>query len=151
MDFPKPQEQQSLEVRDYRVVVCVAGTRRFNDRRLFHEKILEFLELQDEPVLFLSGAAPSGADDLIIRWCKKFIYPCKKMPADWNNEKGRPNFNKRAAGFVRNEEMAVLCTHLIAFFDGNSPGTTDMIDRCEAKKRHIQVFTIHMEESENKA
>lgn len=142
MEFPKPQQLQSLDPRDYKVIACVAGTRHFNDRRLFHEKILEFLEIQEEPVLFLSGAAHSGADDLIIRWCAKFKYPCKRMPADWDNEKGLPNFNKRAAGFVRNAEMAAIATHLLAFFDGESRGTQDMIDRCEELHRHIQVILV---------
>lgn len=142
MIFPKPQTLQSLDVKDYNVVACVAGTRHFNDRRFFHEKILEFIELQDEPILFVSGAAPSGADDLILRWCDKFCYPCLRMPADWDNEQHRPNFNKKAAGFIRNEEMANIATHLLAFFDGQSRGTQDMIDRCELKKLHIQIFNI---------
>jgi len=142
MDFPKPQIEQSLNPRDYKVIVCVAGTRYFNDKRFFHEKILEFLAMQTEPVLFVSGAAASGADDLIIRWCDRFRYPCKRMPADWNNDRGLPNFNKNAAGFMRNEEMAQIITHLLAFFDGESHGTQDMIARCEDKKRHIQIFTI---------
>lgn len=133
--LPKPQALQSLDPRDYKHVVCVAGTRYWNDRRYFHEKIVEFLETYEEPVLFVSGCATSGADDLILRWCAKFRYPCKKMPADWDQ------FGN-SAGFIRNEEMAKIINHLIAFWDKVSHGTGHMIDCCE--KRHIprQLITI---------
>jgi hypothetical protein len=138
--MPKPQALQSLDPRDYKVVVCVAGTRFWNDRRYFHEKILEFLEDQTEPVLFVSGDATSGADDLIIRWCDKFRYPCLKMPADWDNQQGLPNFNKKAQGFIRNEKMSMVITYLIAFWDHVSTGTGHMIECCE--NRHIPMQKI---------
>lgn len=143
IQLPKPQALQSLDPRDYRHVVCVAGTRYWNDRRYFHEKIVEFLDtFNGEPVLFVSGEATSGADDLIIRWCDKFRYPCKKMPADWNNEKGLPNFNSKAAGFMRNEEMAGVVNYLLAFWDKVSRGTGHMIECCEQRKIPMQLFTI---------
>lgn len=145
MNKPQPQQLQSLDPRDYKTVVCVAGTRHYNDRKFFHAKIVEFLELCDGPVLFVSGAASSGADDLIIRWCQHYGYPCLKMPADWENVKGVPNFNKKTAGFVRNAEMAEVVSFLIVFFDGASPGTSDMISRCEAKGVPVITYEIKVE------
>ncbi len=142
MNKPKPQEKQSLDPRDYKVVVCVAGTRWFNDKRYFHEKIMEFLETQTEPVLFISGAAASGADNLIIRWCRYYGYPCKQVPADWENQGGKANFNWKIQGFVRNDRMADMITHLIAFFDGSSPGTTHMLGACEKRGRQILTYLI---------
>jgi hypothetical protein len=143
--FPKPQAKQSLDPRDYKVVVCVGGSRYYNDRRYFHKKIVEFLETQTEDVLFVSGAAHSGADDLIIRWCEKFRYPCLRMPADWNNDKGVANFNPRTAGFIRNADMASIITYYIGFWNGKSPGTGHMIECCEERKIPMEVIRIPMQ------
>lgn len=134
-NVPKPQLQRSLDPRDYKVIVCVAGTRYYNDRRYFHKKIIEFLETQTDPVLFVSGCAPSGADDLIIRWCERYGYPCLKMPADWDTL-------GNSAGFIRNGEMSKVVNYLIAFWDGVSHGTADMIDRCEALHIPAEIIKI---------
>jgi hypothetical protein len=135
MRYPKVQTLQSLDPRDYKIVCCVSGTRGYNDRRYFHERMVDFIEMQNGPVLFVSGAAYSGADDLIIRWCDKFRYPCLRMPADWDTE-------PRAAGFIRNEEMSKIITYLIAFWDGVSNGTNHMIQCCEKRKLPMEVIRI---------
>ena len=126
MAYPSPKDQvlKSLELKDYTIRIIVSGSRKFADKILFHEKIIAFLEDMEAPVLFISGAAPSGADDLIIRWCKRFNYPCKEMQADWNQ------FG-RSAGFIRNVEMAKVATHLLTFYDGSSPGTAHMLEQAE--------------------
>jgi hypothetical protein len=119
--YPPEQKERSLEVKAYtnRIVVC--GTRKYNDRHKFHSVMLDYLETFESPVLFISGAAPSGADDLIIRWCMKFNYPCLEVPADWDRLGQR-------AGFERNNRMVKIATHVVAFWDGRSPGTKHMLE-----------------------
>lgn len=140
MRYPKGQELQSLDTRDYRIIVIVCGSRKFYDKHLFHERLLNYLEDFDEPVLFVSGAAHSGADNMIIRWCKKFRYPCLEKPADWDK------YQKRA-GFIRNHEMGDMATHVLSFWDGVSPGTKDMIEYAEYKGLHIKIITIPKHEN----
>lgn len=135
MLLPKIQIQQSIKLRDYTVRIIVAGSRLYNDRKAFHEEIVEYLNRFDEPVLFISGAASSGADRLIIEWCKKFNYPCLQYPADWDK-------NGKAAGFIRNAEMAEVATHLLCFYNGVSPGTKDMISVANEKNLIIRVIAI---------
>lgn len=143
MKLPKPQQKQSLDPKDYEIVCVVFGSRYWNDRKYFHEKIMEFIEDQEgKEILFVSGAAKSGADDLIIRWCAKFGFPCLRMPADWNNEKGRAGFNPRTAGFVRNEEMSCVANQGISFWDHVTVGTGDMVERCEHKKIPLRIYRI---------
>lgn len=135
---PKPQAQHSLDPRDYDIRIIVAGSRGYNDRREFHNVLCAYLErFEGKNVLFISGAAPTGADDLIIRWCKKFKFPCKEMPADWDN----PDYGKRA-GYIRNAEMGKIGTHLLSFYDGNSRGTAHMID--EAMKNGLMVKIVNV-------
>lgn len=127
---PKGQALQSLDVKDYRIVAIVSGSRGFNDKKLFHEKILDFLEDVSEPVLFISGEAHSGPDDFIISWCKRYGYPCKRMPADWEK-------HGRSAGYIRNIEMAKIATNLISFWDGISPGTAHMIEQADPENYNL--------------
>ncbi len=139
---PKAQLLKSTDLKDYTIRVIVAGSRGFSDKILFHEKIIAFLEDLDEPVLFISGGAPSGADDLIIRWCKRFGYPCKEMPADWDNL-------GRSAGYVRNVEMAKVATHLLVFYDGASPGTTHMLEQAEPDAYNLITKTFLIKSLKN--
>lgn len=133
--FPKEQSLKSLRLKDYANRVIVCGSRGFSDKVLFHEKIMEYLEEFTEPVLFISGAAPTGADDLIIRWCQKFNYPCKQVPADWDTQGKR-------AGFLRNTKMAEMATHVLAFYDGTSPGTKHMLEEAEERKLIEKIIVI---------
>lgn len=134
--IPKPQALQSLDPRDYEIRIVVAGSRGYMDRREFHEVLCAYLErFEGKNILFISGAAHTGADDLIIRWCKKYKFPCKEMPADWDT------LGKRA-GYVRNTEMAKLGTHLLEFYDGTSRGSAHMIE--EAMKYGLMTKIIYV-------
>ncbi len=130
----KAQTNQSLNLRDYNKRVIVAGTRGYNDRVMFHNVISSFVNDEIEPILFISGAAATGADRLIIQWCNKFVYPCLEYPADWDLG--------RSAGYRRNEQMAEVATGLIAFYDGTSPGTGHMIDLANEYQLPIKVIKI---------
>lgn len=142
MKKPKPQLLQSLDLQDYRVRIVVAGTRGYNNRREFHEIICQYLETFEDPVLFISGGARTGADHLIIEWCNKFDYPCKIYPAFWESE-------GKIAGFLRNERMAKAATDLITFHDGVSPGTADMKRRASFHQLRTLDILIEIPPPEN--
>jgi hypothetical protein len=76
--------------------------------------------MPSKPV-FITGKARTGADDLIIRWCKEQGYQWCECPADWNK-------HGKAAGMIRNREMGLMATHLIVFWDGRSKGTRNMLE-----------------------
>ncbi len=127
--IPARQEKQSIEPRDYEVRILVAGSRKWNNQREFHETLCAYLErFEGQDVLFISGKAWSGPDDLIIRWCKHYGFPCKEMEADWDNPDYRTASGKSRAGMVRNAQMATIATHGLIFWDQHSPGTANMID-----------------------
>jgi len=134
MITPKIQHQQSINLRDYNVRIIVAGTRGYNDRVTFHEVLIDYMNRFNDSILFLSGAASSGADRLIIEWCAKFNYPCKQYPANWGMGKG--------AGYARNEQMGKVATNLLAFHNGESPGTAHMISFAKYLCIPTRVITI---------
>jgi len=101
------------------VKVIIAGGRDFQDFDLLCKKVDKILSRQDR-VEIISGAA-RGADKLGERYADLRGYEITRFPADWGN-------NGKAAGFIRNEEMAGYSDALIAFWDGKSKGTKHMID-----------------------
>lgn len=67
------------------------------------------------------GMAP-GVDTVAYDYCEANGIPIVKYYADWDN------YGKKA-GPLRNEDMALHAEALLAIWDGNSPGTNDMIKR----------------------
>ena len=118
---------------DYRVII--AGSRSFNDYVLLREQCLSILQekMRTHRVIIVSGHA-RGADSLGERFAKEFRLPFELHPAKWR-------LLDRAAGMVRNAEMAKCSDALIAFWDGESRGTRHMISF--ARKRGLEVSVIN--------
>ena len=118
---------------DYRVII--AGSRSFNDYVLLREQCLSILQekMRTHRVIIVSGHA-RGADSLGERFANEFRLPFELHPAKWR-------LLGKAAGMVRNAEMAKCSDALIAFWDGESRGTRHMISF--ARKRGLEVSVIN--------
>ena len=81
----------------------------------------------------ISGGA-RGADSLGERWANENKKELLRFPADWGKY-------GRAAGHIRNAEMAKNADALIAIWDGESRGTKDMINK--AKKHGLQIYIFY--------
>lgn len=137
-----PKEIDDIE--DYDIAMIVAGSRSFNDYQLFSEHMHDIVsrkDIVDGRMIFITGMASSGADAMIVRWCEENAMPWVPMPAAWDdidvpdavvrtNRHGKP-YNV-VAGHQRNRRMAEVATHLVCFYDGRSPGTTNMIEEGSA-------------------
>ncbi|UZR93470.1 DUF2493 domain-containing protein [Chondrinema litorale] len=110
--------------------VIIAGTRYFNDYKLLHKYCNHILQNQ-QSVEIVSGCA-TGADRLGEKYALEKSYSLKKFPADWNNL-------DKAAGPIRNKEMAEYADALIAFWDGKSKGTLNMIETAKNLKLKVRV------------
>ena len=114
-----------------RVLVC--GGREFNDYGLLADTLVSLIgQYNPEDVTIISGHA-RGADKLGERFananeCKLLIFP-----ADWDK-------HKKAAGFIRNQQMIDKGKpDLVVAFPGGR-GTADMVRR--AKKHGIEVAEV---------
>jgi hypothetical protein len=116
------------------VKVIIAGGRDFDDFDLLCKKVDKILSRQDE-IEIVSGTA-RGADKLGERYAELRGYDIKRFPADWGN-------NGRAAGYMRNEDMADYSDALIAFWDGSSKGTLHMIDTASERGLKIRIVLYH--------
>jgi hypothetical protein len=114
--------------------VIIAGGRDFNDYKLLHSKCSSILNnyLPSE-VEVVSGGA-KGADLLGEMFAREKGITTKCFLPDWD-------FYGKKAGMLRNKEMAFYADALIAFWDGKSKGTKNMID--EAKKKGLKIRVIY--------
>lgn len=115
----------------YRVII--AGCRDFADYEMLKEKCDYYLQNQQlEDIVIVSGHA-SGADAQGEKYVQERGFQLEIYPPDWK-------VHGRAAGPIRNAKMASVAHALIAFWDGKSRGTKNMIDT--AKKHNLQVAVV---------
>jgi len=116
---------------DYRVII--AGGRNFYNYVTVKERCEFYLQnkLKTHNVIIVSGHA-TGADALGEKFALDHNLQCELFPADWNK-------HGRAAGPIRNAEMAERADALIAFWDGKSSGTKSMIELAQRKGLQIAI------------
>lgn len=117
--------------------LIIAGGRKFKNYNKVRIEVLSFLQrngISLEEVEIVSGGAP-GADRMGEIFAKLNNLPLTIFPADWEKY-------GNAAGPIRNKQMAEFATHLIAFWDGKSKGTKNMIEL--ARKAGLVVHIIYI-------
>jgi hypothetical protein len=111
------------DLSSYDAVICVAGSRTYHNVYGFDAVLRDYLSwLGIDNYVLVSGGAYRGADRLCIEWAKLNNRPCAEFLADWDAL-------GRGAGFIRNAQMREVSTHLLAFWDGLSSGTEEMIEK----------------------
>lgn len=132
----------------HKIVVC--GSRTWGqdsftgefipeDYEFFEQKMNFFLgNLEKTKVEIVSGCA-KGPDTLAIKYAEDRGYKVWRFPAEWNR------FGK-LAGVVRNALMADFSTHCIAFWDGKSNGTKDMIKQAREKGLLVKIIKVEIKE-----
>lgn len=98
--------------------VIIAGSRSFNDYE-YLKKYMDFLLQNKKEVVILCGEA-RGADALGKRYAQERGFPVQSFPADWQR------FG-RAAGPLRNRQMAACADACVVFWVGGSAGSASMV------------------------
>lgn len=109
--------------------VIVAGSRTFHD----YGYLAKELDVRIPPFIeeIVCGNA-DGPDKFGAKWAEEHGYPVKHFPAQWDKY-------GKAAGIIRNHEMGDYADSLIAFWDGKSPGTRDMIEYMRKQNKYVEV------------
>lgn len=121
--FPPYLKDMKIDV----MRVIIAGGRDFNDYETLCNVCDNLIPQESEIV---SGGA-RGTDKLGERYSKDRGYNLIVFPADWKTY-------GKGAGHIRNKQMAEYGDMLIAFWDGESKGTKNMIDT--SKKLGLKVL-----------
>ncbi|CAB4241587.1 Mycobacteriophage D29, Gp61 [uncultured Caudovirales phage] len=114
--------------------VIIAGGRDFNDYLLLLQAVVK----ADFGITSVVSGCAKGADTLGELFARDLDIPLHKFPADWDK-------HGRAAGPMRNGEMAKFADALIAFWDGKSTGTANMIK--QATERGLKVHVERYEQT----
>lgn len=118
-----------------KIIVC--GSRTFDDYALL-SKMMNGLTRKFKEMVIVSGAA-KGADALGERWAFSRMITVKRFHPDWETY-GKGAYSRR------NQEMIDYADRLVAFHDGESPGTKQMIEL--ARKKHMKCKVILYNELE---
>lgn len=111
--------------------VIVAGSRDFDNYNMLEEK-LDFLLQNQKDIVIISGNA-KGADTLGEQYAFNRGYEVIIHEAQWDKY-------KKAAGYIRNEQMAKVADACVVFWDGKSRGSKHMIDL--AHKHNLKVRVV---------
>lgn len=119
------------EPQEYKLIV--AGGRDFNDPEGLAANLyaLAECELGERAVSIVSGMA-RGADRLAYQFAQRENVKVYEFHADWNRY-------GRSAGHRRNREMGDFADGLMAFWDGRSVGTKNMIEYMQRMGKDVRV------------
>lgn len=106
--------------------LIIAGGRDFDDYDTLCSTIWIWYDTGEITEIVSGGAR--GADSLGERYAKENDIPLKVFPADWDT-------HGKKAGHIRNSEMANYGDELLAFWDGESKGTANMINQMKRLKK----------------
>lgn len=145
----------------YRIIVT--GSRKFQNRQLFHDTLSPFFELgnaadphfddnlglfqdamedqtvvpTDDPGTVIIHGGASGLDSVAQDWCESLGVESEVFPANWK-------MSPRGAGAIRNRQMLRSGVDLCIAFpltDVKSSGTMDMINVCD--KAGVKTIIVH--------
>lgn len=107
----------------------IAGGRNFGHYGVFHNAMEDLGQYVTEVVC---GAA-AGADQMGAEWAVDRGLKIQMFPPDWERW-------GTAAGPIRNKEMAEYADVLVAFWDGKSKGTANMIKQALSNGLEVHVY-----------
>lgn len=113
--------------------LAIIGSRTFDDYGKLAVTIHNHFYLVQITEIISGGA--KGADSLAKKYARQYLnIKYTEFPAEWNKY-------GKSAGFIRNQQIIDNCDLLLAFWDGESRGTADTIEK--AKKARKPTFIIY--------
>lgn len=126
-------------MREDHFVVLVTGSRTWLGWGVVEKALQDLFRVHGSRLVVCHGGA-SGPDQMAGVWCEKRGVPLMVFPALWR-------VLGAAAGPLRNEWMLTLAEPnlVLAFWDGESRGTEDMVHR--ATRAGVQ-FQVHRDQNQ---
>jgi len=113
--------------------VIIAGSRNIEDYPL----VAQAMQRCGFDVTEVVCGMANGIDKLGEQWAIANNISVKEMPANWNRD-------GKAAGPIRNRDMAKYADAAVIIWDGKSPGSRNMINEMI---RHKKPYFVQMTES----
>lgn len=108
--------------------VAIVGSRLFKPI----SRVTDYVNGLPEGTVVVSGAG-GNVDCSAVDAALRRGLPTKEYPADWR-------LYGKAAGPMRNTDIARDCTRLVAFWDGKSRGTCDVIAKAHWAGKSVEII-----------
>ena len=115
--------------------LIIAGGRDFRDWQMLETTMLAFVAKHWMPTEIVCGMAP-GADSLGLEWATRCNIQVTPFRPQWKK-------HGRAAGPIRNKEMAEYADAGIVFWDGQSKGSENMIEELNKLDKLVVVMNYY--------
>ena len=100
--------------------LLIAGSRSITDYEVLEHVINRLPELDVSKIDCVISGTAAGVDTLGEVWAANNRIPVIRYPADWKQY-------GKAAGPIRNKQMADVCDSYLILWDGVSHGATNML------------------------
>ena len=120
------------------IKLAVVGSRSFADKAL----LFDILDRSRHRIQLIVSGGARGADTLAQEWAQARSLPCQVFHPKWQDEHGR--FDRRA-GFKRNVDVIKNADEVLAFWDGQSPGTKHAIELARKQNKVVQIVNFSLE------
>lgn len=114
----------------------IAGSRNIVE----YQSVLDAIKASGFEITEVVSGGARGVDSLGERYAKEKGIPLKVFPADWESY-------GRKAGIMRNTEMSCYADALIAVWNGDSPGTYNMLN--QAKSKGLKIYVLKVKDSQD--
>lgn len=115
--------------------LAIVGSRTYTNYEMFKKYLhLALDRLGWKYDIIISGGA-RGVDSLAKRYWEEEKKPFIELLADWDNL-------GNGAGNIRNTEVVMQCTHMLAFWDYRSQGTADAIQKAYQFNKEIHKIDL---------
>ena len=113
--------------------VVIAGSRNFDNYEIMAAELDKYLKGKED-ITIISGTA-KGADQMGERYAFEHGLKVERFPAEWG-------IYHKGAGPIRNKEMVRNANAVIAFWDGESSGTKNIIECAKAENIPCIVISV---------
>lgn len=117
--------------------LTIVGSRDFINYNFVKNNIIKIINENDYTINKIISGGARGVDSLGERFAKEFSIPTEIIKPDWKLG--------RAAAVIRNTEIINRSDVVIAFWDGESKGTKDSINK--AKRKGKTLYIVNPNES----
>ena len=122
--------------------LAIIGSRGFSD----YDKLCEEMAKLPKPALIVSGGA-RGADSLGKKYADEHGIPTRIFPAIWRPD-GEGGPMDKGAGMKRNTDIIKESTAILSFWDGESRGTMDSMNKAIMFKKYMRIVYTDMPKKE---
>ncbi len=108
--------------------IAIVGSRKFENLT----QVIDYVNSLPDDVMIISGGA-EGVDETAVMTARLRGLDTKVFLPDWKT-------NGKAAGMMRNTDIVADCDQLVAFWDGESKGTKDSIDKATKAGKDVVII-----------